>query len=119
MDPANGTEGEEMKHCTLKFLSGLLLLYPIAALTQTWPTPGRELKVVVGFPAGGGGADVSARFFASKLAEVSGHPVTCRKNSWRQTSQASACLRCERKRGPLSKLRTCSSHQHLLCPMHY
>ena len=64
-----------MKHCRLRFLSVFLLLYPIAALPQTWPAPGRELKVVVGFPAGGGGADVSARFFASKLAEVSGHPV--------------------------------------------
>ena len=46
----------------------------LAALAQSWPVPGRELKIIVGYPAGSG-ADTSVRFYAAKLAEVSGHPV--------------------------------------------
>ena len=55
-------------------LAILLLLYPFTVSAQSWPAPGRELKVVVGFPPGAGG-DTSVRFYAAKLAEVSGHPV--------------------------------------------
>ena len=55
-------------------LAIMLLLYPFIVSAQSWPAPGRELKVVVGFPPGAGG-DTSVRFYAAKLAEVSGHPV--------------------------------------------
>jgi len=50
-----------------------VFLHPLAS-AQTWPAPGRELKVIVGYPAGSG-ADTSVRFYSAKLAEVSGHPV--------------------------------------------
>jgi tripartite-type tricarboxylate transporter receptor subunit TctC len=63
-----------MKQCKRWFLATLFLLHPVAALAQTWPAPGRELKVVVGYPPGSG-ADTSVRYFSAKLAEVSGHPV--------------------------------------------
>ena len=63
-----------MKHCGPGLFATLLLIHPSAALTQTWPEPGRELKVFVGFPAGSG-ADTNVRFFSSKLAALSGHPV--------------------------------------------
>jgi tripartite-type tricarboxylate transporter receptor subunit TctC len=48
----------------------LAILSPADA--QTYPT--RELRVVVGLPAGSGG-DVVARFYADKLAQVAGKPV--------------------------------------------
>ncbi len=67
-------EGGEMQHCRLGLLAVFLLIHPIAALAQTWPEPGRELKVFVGFPPGSG-ADTNVRFFATKLAAISGHPV--------------------------------------------
>ena len=55
-------------------LAILLLLYPFIGFAQSWPAPGREFKVIVGYPPGAGG-DTSVRFYAAKLAEVSGHPV--------------------------------------------
>ncbi len=39
---------------------------------QTYPT--REIRVVVGFPAGSGG-DIVARFYADQLSQISGKPV--------------------------------------------
>ena len=67
-----------MKRCNRWILAMLFLpqlfLHSFAALAQSWPTPGRELKVLVGYPPGSG-ADTSVRFFSAKLAEVSGHPV--------------------------------------------
>ena len=44
----------------------------VPAQAQTYPT--REIRVVVGFPAGSGG-DVVARFYADKLSQISGKPV--------------------------------------------
>src|SRR6185369_2062390 len=44
----------------------------VTAQAQTYPT--RELRVVVGLPAGSGG-DVVARYYADKLAQLSGKPV--------------------------------------------
>ena len=44
----------------------------VSAHAQTYPT--REIRVVVGLPAGSGG-DVVARFYADKLSQVSGKPV--------------------------------------------
>ena len=42
------------------------------AQAQTYPT--REIRVVVGLPAGSGG-DVVARFYADKLSQLAGKPV--------------------------------------------
>jgi tripartite-type tricarboxylate transporter receptor subunit TctC len=78
---------EEMKHCRLGLLASLLLIHPIAAFTQTWPEPGRELKVFVGFPPGSG-ADTNVRFFATKLAAISGHPVIVENRPGMLTSLA-------------------------------
>jgi tripartite-type tricarboxylate transporter receptor subunit TctC len=44
----------------------------IPVQAQTYPA--RELRVVIGLPAGSGG-DVVARFYADKLSQVSGKPV--------------------------------------------
>ena len=59
----------------MRILATLFLFCPLIVFAQNWPAPGREFKVVVGFPAGAGGGDTSARFYAAKFAEVSGHPV--------------------------------------------
>ena len=44
----------------------------VSAEAQTYPT--REIRVVVGLPAGSGG-DVVARYYADKLSQLSGKPV--------------------------------------------
>jgi len=44
----------------------------IAAHAQTYPT--REMRMVVGLPAGSGG-DIVARYYADKLSQISGKPV--------------------------------------------
>ncbi|MCX7314662.1 MAG: tripartite tricarboxylate transporter substrate binding protein [Hyphomicrobiales bacterium] len=49
-----------------------LLGSSIAAQAQTYPT--REIRVVVGLPAGSGG-DIVARYYADKLSQLSGKPV--------------------------------------------
>jgi tripartite-type tricarboxylate transporter receptor subunit TctC len=51
-----------------------LLLHALSGWAQTWPAPGRELKIIVGYPPGSG-ADTGVRFLSAKLAEVTGHPV--------------------------------------------
>jgi len=53
-------------------LAAALLACCAAAQAQTYPT--RDMRVVVGFPAGSGG-DVVARFYADQLAKISGKPV--------------------------------------------
>src|SRR6185295_13485154 len=55
-------------------LAAALLLCPCLALAQAWPAKGRPLTVIVGYPAGSG-ADTSVRFYAAKLAELTGHTV--------------------------------------------
>ena len=50
------------------------LFFAASGIAQTWPAPGRELKIIVGYPAGSG-ADTGVRYVSAKLAEVSGHPV--------------------------------------------
>ena len=49
-----------------------LLAACVSAHAQTYPT--REMRVVVGLPAGSGG-DVVARFYADQLSKISGKPV--------------------------------------------
>jgi len=44
----------------------------VCAQAQTYPT--REIRVVVGLPAGSGG-DVVARYYADKLSQLAGKPV--------------------------------------------
>ena len=43
-----------------------------AALAQ--PYPGKPVRVIVGFPAGGG-VDITARMFTSKLSEIWGSTI--------------------------------------------
>ncbi len=61
-----------MKRCNWCLLA--MLIFSNAAMAQSWPTPGRELKIVVGYPPGSG-ADTGVRFLSAKLAELTGHPV--------------------------------------------
>lgn len=44
------------------------------AQAQAWPDKGRDFRVFCGFPAGSG-ADILVRWYADKLAVVSGHKV--------------------------------------------
>jgi tripartite-type tricarboxylate transporter receptor subunit TctC len=64
---------------TLKFvgkivggLAAALLSACLPSHAQTYPT--REMRVVVGLPAGSGG-DIVARYYADKLSQLSGKPV--------------------------------------------
>ena len=50
------------------------LLLAAGGQTHAQGFPAREMRVVVGFPAGSGG-DIVARFYADKLSQVSGKPV--------------------------------------------
>ena len=47
-------------------------MLPNMAHAQTYPS--RDMRVIVGLPAGSGG-DIVARFYADKLAQVSGKTV--------------------------------------------
>jgi tripartite-type tricarboxylate transporter receptor subunit TctC len=53
-------------------VAAALLASALPVTAQTYPA--REMRVVVGLPAGSGG-DVVARFYADKLAQLSGKPV--------------------------------------------
>ncbi len=57
---------------------GLLMLLAslswMQAHAQTWPDKDREFRVICGFPAGSG-ADIVVRYYANKLAAVSGQKV--------------------------------------------
>ena len=57
-------------------LAGLVAaaLLGACAVADAQSYPAREIRVVVGLPAGSGG-DVIARFYADKLAQLSGKPV--------------------------------------------
>ena len=50
----------------------------ISAQAQTYPT--REIRVIVGLPAGSGG-DIVARYYADKLSQLSGKPVIVENKS--------------------------------------
>jgi tripartite-type tricarboxylate transporter receptor subunit TctC len=53
-------------------IAGALLAACVSAHAQTYPA--RDMRIVVGLPAGSGG-DVVARFYADKLSQVSGKPA--------------------------------------------
>jgi tripartite-type tricarboxylate transporter receptor subunit TctC len=61
-----------MKFKLAAILAATLLSAGLAAQAQTYPT--REIRVVVGLPAGSGG-DVVARFYADQLSRLAGKPV--------------------------------------------
>jgi len=54
------------------WIAAALLSVCLPAHAQTYPA--REMRVVVGLPAGSGG-DIVARYYADKLAQLSGKPV--------------------------------------------
>jgi len=64
-----------MRIVTKLQLSALGVLFALVGATaQAQSYPSKDMRVVVGLPAGSGG-DVIARYYAGKLAEVSGQPV--------------------------------------------
>src|SRR3954465_3650162 len=61
-----------MRRRIAAWTAAVLLATCACAHAQTYPT--REIRVVVGLPAGSGG-DVVARFYADKLSQLAGKPV--------------------------------------------
>src|SRR5438309_110488 len=59
-------------HCMVKTLALLLAAAPALAWAQDYP--GKPVRMVVGFPPGGG-TDVVARILAPKLSELLGQPL--------------------------------------------
>lgn len=57
----------------------IALLFSIAAQAQVtspvWPQPGKPIKIVLPFPAGGAGTDMMARLIAKKMNDELGVPV--------------------------------------------
>jgi tripartite-type tricarboxylate transporter receptor subunit TctC len=45
------------------------------AIAQTWPVPGKTVRIVLPFPAGGAGTDMMARLIGKKMSEEIGVPV--------------------------------------------
>ena len=61
-----------MRLHTVGIIAAALLPACVSAQAQTYPT--REMRMVVGLPAGSGG-DIVARYYADKLSQLSGKPV--------------------------------------------
>ena len=45
------------------------------AQSPQWPIPGKTIRIVLPFPAGGAGTDIMARSFAPKFTEARGQAV--------------------------------------------
>jgi tripartite-type tricarboxylate transporter receptor subunit TctC len=80
-------EGGAMR--SLVSFLGLFLLAVSTAFAQTFPQPGRPIRVLVGFAAGGG-TDIQARIVAPKLAEALGVSVIVENKPGASTSIAAA-----------------------------
>jgi len=70
----------------MRFLVSLLLLCATTAVAQSYPT--RAVRVLVGFPPGGG-TDIMARFLAPRLAEYLGQPFVVENRPGATTNIAS------------------------------
>jgi tripartite-type tricarboxylate transporter receptor subunit TctC len=70
----------------MRFVVSLLLLCAVNAVAQSYPT--RAVRVLVGFPPGGG-TDIMARFLAPKLAEYLGQPFVVENRPGATTNIAS------------------------------
>ena len=70
----------------MRFLVSLLLLCAATAAAQSYPT--RPVRMLVGFPPGGG-TDIMARFLAPKLAEYLGQPFVVENRPGATTNIAS------------------------------
>src|SRR5271154_5096091 len=77
----------------MKSLSGILAFVILAAsggaVAQTFPQPGKPIRVLVGFAAGGG-TDIQARIVAPKLGEALGVNVIVENKPGASTSIAAA-----------------------------
>jgi tripartite-type tricarboxylate transporter receptor subunit TctC len=71
------------------FLKACLFLLCGCAFAQTFPQPGRPIRVLVGFAAGGG-TDIQARQLLPKLAEALGAPVIVENKPGAGTTIAAA-----------------------------
>ncbi len=60
-----------MRKLKISFFSCIALFVSTAMAQVNWPDPGRPIKVIVGFAAGGG-ADASARLVTRKMGELLG-----------------------------------------------
>ncbi len=57
------------------FVIGITLLSASPIHAQTWPTPGKTVRIVLPFPAGGAGTDMMARLIGKKMSDEIGVPV--------------------------------------------
>ncbi|HEX4928357.1 MAG TPA: tripartite tricarboxylate transporter substrate binding protein [Burkholderiales bacterium] len=74
----------------MKSLAALLLAFAAGiASAQTFPVPGKPVRVLVGF-APGGGTDIQARIVLPKLAEALGAPVVVENKPGAGTALAAA-----------------------------
>ena len=60
---------------TLAVLVTLWASAGVIAQTPQWPIPGKTIRIVLPFPAGGAGTDMMARLIGKKLSEDVGVPV--------------------------------------------
>src|SRR2546430_16567264 len=76
-------------HCMVKTLALLLAMAPALAWAQDYP--GKPVRMVVGFPPGGG-TDVVARILAPKLSELLGQPLVIENRPGATATPAAAMV---------------------------